>query len=239
MHRQKMKFTLIELLVVISIIAILVSMLLPALSSAREKVKTIACSSNLRQISLGVFGYINDYNGYYPILNADPVDPNAHTSLWWTNMVSVYVPVKSWKDQTIGKMDYSKSSPWTCPSIAPELCQWGCGYGSNNDGPIAQTSVTGAGRGYNRGEFVVRPTEMVTLADSTIHNPSWASNQDQAWIALRAPIFSSTDWALDGTAQIAKLHNLGGNAIFMDGHAEWHRWLDYYNDHARYFEWWH
>jgi len=71
--RTKNSFTLIELLVVIAIIALLSSMLLPALVKAREMGRRVKCVSNLRNINLAFMLYVQDYDGYFMI----------HDQLYW------------------------------------------------------------------------------------------------------------------------------------------------------------
>jgi|GEM_PF-1541194 len=67
-------FTLIELLLVISIVTLLISLLLPALSSARKAGDSVRCKSNLRQISLGLQYYLQDNNERFPLYTSNGAD---------------------------------------------------------------------------------------------------------------------------------------------------------------------
>ena len=99
------KFTLIEFMVVISIIGILFSLLMPALSNAREKARRTVCLSNLKQIGTAIALYSNDNEGYAPFM----VDPSLGKSGHVPYLID------------IGIMDEMKKYGWSldlleCPS---------------------------------------------------------------------------------------------------------------------------
>lgn len=101
MKKPQSGFTLIELLVVIAIIAILAAILFPVFAQARSKARQITGTSNIKQLSLGILMYSQDYDekfprtGYGGLCGADigaaPGVCNQYGSLDWQNTIAPYV----------------------------------------------------------------------------------------------------------------------------------------------------
>jgi len=104
--KSRTRFTLIELLVVIAIIAILASLLLPALSKAKEQAKTIQCMGNMKQQVAAVLMYASDYNDYFPLGLIKGPSPDGTNCLYY-----------HWPMTLFASGILTNENVWRCPSI--------------------------------------------------------------------------------------------------------------------------
>lgn len=231
---EKSNFTLIELLSVIAIIVLLLSILLPSLSKAKGTAQLAKCTSNLKQIYIGLGTYSNDYNAWYPS-HWLPYTPSGVTHSIWTSMLTdmgytsgallktkpygfvnissiYYCPsdrltaATNYKGRSLGFSSYGLNDSWESPSYGA------CGWQWNQSVFV------------NSGILARHKTKvMVAEADASITNNGEA--------LVRKNNFSAT-------------HNNSGALIFTDGHAatskfdpssvawtsRWYVWSYYYDN---------
>ena len=189
--KRRQAFTLIELLVVIAIIAILASLLLPALGKAKQQAKTVSCINNLRQWGTATHLYVTDNEDLLPQDGA-PNPGNSSTNVGWYIDLPKAMELPRYHDmpwRTNAGIDPG-NVVWICPSNSRRS------NGNNLFHYCLNENVNGIGSG-----------NQVRL--SSLRNPS-----SIVWL------FDSKNLPAVGTPNFihTNLHNRGANILFLDSH---------------------
>ncbi|MCC5829332.1 MAG: DUF1559 domain-containing protein [Phycisphaeraceae bacterium] len=176
MRAHRSGFTLIELLVVISIIALLIGILLPALAGARRSARSVVCMSNVRQITLGLMTYAEEYNQFIPPAEANTTMGGVSGLASWHVVAWGFINDGAFEGTSFtgpsGNYEYLKDTVFECP-LAGES-RFG-GYSTSNhrqNGFGINISIPGLSGdvGMNHSQQIVRVREPQNI--NTLASPS-------------------------------------------------------------------
>ena len=205
--RQRRAFTLIELLVVIAIIAILAAILFPVFTRARENARRASCQSNLKQITLGILMYVQDYDEHYPMYRVPASSTDyAARPFGWADALQPYT-----KSTQILQCPSDSSGPDSTPSSSGysdyAYNLWVGGWDSSKNTGLSLATLT-------------EPSLTVLVSDHTTGSAA-------AYLVGAEPYSSAGRLSAPVDTGIAELppgavrHLDGVNFSFADGHVKW------------------
>ena len=235
-HRPRRAFTLIELLVVISIIALLISILMPALSGARKSGRGVQCQTNLRTLGQGMRMYADFFDDFLPLSESNQVLGSMHFSAALLptlgegsmNRAGPFASVNPGSNHDFFIEALRRQKPFQCPDFPDEkqaLDYVVNGFrqpypGNEYPGPAGPGPQPQGGGAPNRREFANlsdfdQPTSrIIYLAEAHARMPT-----DTVWLH---DLFSPRQLPFGSLPRIANdaRHPGGINVLFFDTHVE-------------------
>jgi len=241
--KKSKAFTLIELLVVISIIAILMAIMMPALSRVREQGKAVTCRSRLKQWGIAFYLYGADNSGRIPFYVDDFRKQTEREKIYWYELLSPYVQAQSDDNRGDGFDNEIRKCTVHTPTMPVNF-----GVNFSWDGETAPFCV-----GINANGKVFLPFNLAKIKNPDLvmtltetggypfeqgdepHEGRWVYNPRAKGYGF------SYDFDKDGivdsfaashpfNAGNPKVHMNGSNVLLFDGHSEWVSYQDLWLD---------